>query len=667
MQEIKIQQQYILCGGLDHKMKIIEVILYSTDGHKRRIIEFNTNGVTIISGKDKTGKTALLEIVQYCLGSGDCRIPEGVIKNNVSWYGIKLQFKNEQMFIARKNPEEGKQTTNKAMYIIKQTVDTPLEAPKDGETNIEDIVEILTNKVGIVDNLHKPDQEHTRNDLEATIKHTLFYCFQDQNDIGTKKYLFHKQSEEFIPQAMKDTLPYLLGAIKEDRLKNENELSIKKRELNKLKKGLQEAKSINGNNFNKAHMILTQAQNIGLVDDSITDLKSLQDYSDILKSALKWSPKQMHSPNYNEMDRISLKIDNLKKEKRQLDEQIDSTTNFLRVSNEYKNEISIQGNRLESIGVYKKLNYQYVNLGERNEKLSCLIPFREQIQDSLIKLNSELKDVEREEPKLLKYIENLKLDREKIIEKIELCERQIDALYQQEEISNKYKELNTRAGIVIGKIMLWLESIEDTKFDSDLECKIKQGEREVNILENLLAQENVEENMTSILNRIGTTMTSWAQKLELEHSDNPIRFDLKKLTIVSDSLNKPIPLEKMGGGANWVGFHLVIYFALHKHFLENNCPIPRFIFFDQPSQAYFPEELKSQIDVNDNMLKDEDREAINKLYEFIFDVVDELKGAIQVIITDHAMLNKQRFKSNLKEIWRKGEKHEALIPKEWYE
>lgn len=657
----------MLCGGLDRKMKIIEVVLYSIDGHKRRIIEFNTNGVTIISGKDKTGKTALLEIVQYCLGSSDCRIPEGVIKNNVSWYGIKLQFKNEQMFIARKNPDEGKQTTNKAMYIIKQTVETPLEAPRDGETNIEDIVDILTNKVGIIDNLHKPDQEHTRNNLEATIKHTLFYCFQDQNDIGTKKYLFHKQSEEFMPQAMKDTLPYLLGAIKEDRLKNENELTIKKRELNKLKKGLQEAKLINGNNFNKAHMLLTQAQDIGLINSNITGLNSLQDYSDALKSVLKWNPKQMDFPNYSYIDSITLKIDSLKKEKRQIDEQITSTMNFLRVRNDYKDEIDIQVNRLESIGLYNKLTYKEFNLGETNAKLSSFIPFKEQIQDSLLKLNGELKDVERETPKLLKYIEELKLKSEKIVEEIELCEREIDALYQQEEIANRYKELNTRVGIVIGKIMLWLESIEDVKFDSDLEYKIKQSEREVNNLENLLVQENVEDNMTSILNRIGTTMTLWAQKLELEHSNNPIRFDFKNLTIVSDSTNKPIPLEKMGGGANWVGFHLVVYFALHKHFVENNCPIPRFIFFDQPSQAYFPEELKSKIEISDNMLKDEDREAINKLYEFIFDVVEELKGSIQVIITDHAMLNNHRFKESLKEIWRKGEIHEALIPKEWYE
>ena len=470
-----------------------------------------------------------------------------------------------------------------------------------------------------------------------------------------------------MPQAMKDTLPYLLGAIGEDRLKNENELIIKKRELNKLKKGLQESKLVNGNNFNKAHMLLTQAREIGLINITNPTLSSMQEYSEVLRTVLKWNPKNMEFPNYNRIDNITLKIDSLRKEKRKLEEQIAATINFLDVRKDYKDEIDIQVNRLESIGLYSKLICKGADCGINSEGIYALIPNREQIVEALTKLNNELKDVERETPKLIKYIDELNLSIENIANDIELCEREIDALYQQEELANKYKELNTRAGIIIGKIMLWLESFEDISIDSDLEIKIKQKEKEVNNLQDLLEEENIEENMTSILNRIGITMTSWAQKLDLEHSCNPIRFDLKNLTIVSDSITKPIPLEKMGGGANWVGFHLVIYFALHKHFVENNCPIPRFIFLDQPSQAYFPEELKSELAVNDSMLRDEDREAINKLYNFIFDIVEEMNGNIQVIITDHAMINNPRFKKNLKEVWRKGEIQEALIPKEWYE
>lgn len=643
-------------------MKILEVVLYSRDGKKNRCIKFNEDGVTIISGKEKTGKTALLEIVQYCLGSDDCRVPEGIIRDNVSWYGIRLQFQSDQMFIARKNPEKGKQSTNQAIYIIKQNVNIPSEITQDSETNIENIIEILTNKIGITENLHRTDQEHTRSNLEARIKHALFYCFQDQNDIGTKKYLFHKQSEEFIPQAMRDTLPYLLGAVREDRLQNENELTTKKRELNKIRKKVKEEELINGNSFSKAQLLLTQAQEIGIINKNIYKLDTLEDYRNVLEIALDWKPDQVNYPNYNEIDNILFKMEPLKYEKRELEDKISSTYNFINASENYYGELGVQKNRLESVGIYKKLNL------DKNEtsQVEYTIPYIEQIQESLIKVNEELKSVERERPRLLKYIEELKQEKESIIDEINQCQNKIDALYQQEGIANRYKELNTRRGIIIGKIMLWLESVIEIDQHSQLIHKLNEAEKEVDRLEEFLSQEDIEDKTASILNRIGTTITTLAQELGLEHGDNPIRFDLRNLTVVADRPDKPISLEKMGGAANWVGYHLAVHLALHKHFIENNCPVPRFLFLDQPSYAYFPEELKSQQDINDNMLKIEDREAITKVYDFIFDTVEKLDGKIQVIITDHAMLNNSRFRKYLKEIWRIGQPYEALIPKEWY-
>ncbi len=94
--------------------------------------------------------------------------------------------------------------------------------------------------------------------------------------------------------------------------------------------------------------------------------------------------------------------------------------------------------------------------------------------------------------------------------------------------------------------------------------------------------QSVEDKTASIINRMGKNITEFAQRLALEHSNNPIRFDLKALTVVADRPDKPISLEKMGGTANWVGYHLAIHFALHKHFIEAKCPTPRFIFLDQP-------------------------------------------------------------------------------------
>jgi hypothetical protein len=85
-------------------------------------------------------------------------------------------------------------------------------------------------------------------------------------------------------------------------------------------------------------------------------------------------------------------------------------------------------------------------------------------------------------------------------------------------------------------------------------------------------------------------MTEWARQLELEHSDSPYRLDLNKLTVVADRPERPIPMERMGGGENWLGCHLIALLALHKHFIERNRPVPHFLILDQPTQVYFPTE-----------------------------------------------------------------------------
>ena len=111
----------------------------------------------------------------------------------------------------------------------------------------------------------------------------------------------------------------------------------------------------------------------------------------------------------------------------------------------------------------------------------------------------------------------------------------------------------------------------------------------------------------------------------------------------------------MGSGSNWVGIHLIAYFALHKYFVSLKRPVPRFIFIDQPSQVYFPSDIDAQ---------NTDKEEVNNLYTFIFNRVNELKGNIQVIIVDHANLDNEDFQSAVIEKWWDGEK---LIPKSWYE
>ena len=166
----------------------------------------------------------------------------------------------------------------------------------------------------------------------------------------------------------------------------------------------------------------------------------------------------------------------------------------------------------------------------------------------------------------------------------------------------------------------------------------------------------MEERKQSALSRIQVDMTKWAKELQLEHCDSPYRLDLNKVTVVVDKPERPVPLKQLGSGSNWVGVHLITFFALQHFYIEANRPVPRFLFLDQPSQVYFPSELdEKQIDWNE----------VIKMYQFIFDRTNDLNGKLQVIIVDHANMKGELFEDSICENWWYIDNN--LIPKDWYE
>jgi hypothetical protein len=185
---------------------------------------------------------------------------------------------------------------------------------------------------------------------------------------------------------------------------------------------------------------------------------------------------------------------------------------------------------------------------------------------------------------------------------------------------------------------------------SNLEAIIKR----INEINTLLDVTEIEDKKQSIINRISSLISEWAKELDLEHSEYPYRFDLNKLTVVVDR-DRPVPLQQLGSGANWLGCHLITLFALHHYFHNNNRPVPGFLFLDQPSQVYFPPEM------NDT---DVDTQEIRKIYEFIFEKVLQLYPKMQVIIVDHADINEDYFQEAIIEKWWDGTK---LVPTDWAE
>jgi Protein of unknown function (DUF3732) len=132
--------------------------------------------------------------------------------------------------------------------------------------------------------------------------------------------------------------------------------------------------------------------------------------------------------------------------------------------------------------------------------------------------------------------------------------------------------------------------------------------------------------------------------------------------VVADTAAGPAYLDAghIGSGLNWVGYHLAVYLALQRFFIEASRPVPRFILIDQPSQAFFPQDRQSGGDLEE--LSDTDRQHTKDLYRLMYDEVAHHDGALQLIVLDHADFADQWFQDSVVQRWRDGA---ALIPADW--
>ncbi|EEM01731.1 hypothetical protein bmyco0002_59660 [Bacillus pseudomycoides] len=640
-------------------MQIKEIILYNHDG-KKRILEFELGKVNIITGKSGTGKSAIIEIIDYCLGRSEFNIPDGVIRKNVKWYALKLQINEKQLFIAKPSPGINGTTQSQAYFEIASHIENPEMSKLIPNTNDDGINDYLTRQIGISPNLHSPHENTTRDALEANFKHSKFYLFQKQSIVANEQLLFHRQSDPFIPQAIKDTLPYFLGVVREDYLRTENILKIEKRELKLLKKKLREAELISGDGISKAKGLLWEARELNLIREYV-EPKNLSGCINALKSIANFRPDNAIINN-DLLSELYEKRKGTIKIIKNLNDKIHSTKVLSMEINGYSNEVIEQKSRLESIGLFEEGNNSHtcpLCLSELvNEQ-----PTIELMNNSLNQLDLNLNTVNKEKPYLDKYLISIEQELSNAKLNLRKLNMEIEMLNNQHEEIEELNDFNYSAAKAAGRISLFLESINEVEEDSELVEEIQKKERTILDLERQINKEDIEETLASILNVIGREMSKWAEKLQLEHAEYPYRLDIKKLTVVADSEDHPIPMNRMGSGANWLGCHLITLLALHKFFIRKERPVPNFIVLDQPTQVYFPPEKYSKLEGEINEISDEDRIAVKRMFDFLFDICNELDSKMQIIVTDHANILDEGFQGALIEKpWRNGI---ALIPEDW--
>ncbi len=643
-------------------MQILKISIYGKNG-ERRDVDLRPSQVNIITGASKKGKSSLIDIVEYCLGSSECNVAKSAVFDSVAWYAVLLQFSDTEVFIARAAPMQGLKSNSACHMLITNNIKVPKFSELESSTNINSIVNFLTSKVGIPAQITEVPEEQTRSSIQVGFKHSRYYLFQSQDEVAAKRTLFHRQAEPHIPQAIKDTLPYFMGAAEDDRLSDLEKLRNLKRDKARLLKRIQEIESIRGEGLQKGFDLLAEASDAGLYEGNL--IPSDNELLVILQRINSWAPsqpkeKEPEGDPFYELDKLYRHYSEGKKIIRS---RLRAAREYAGSIGGFEGELNEQSLRLQSIGLYKKLTpgtFCPICETEHEEikKAETII------YSSVEELNSKLEGVSRNKPRITSYLKTLRDEDNRLADNIKKTRDAMEVLRKEDvELATK-AHLDDRRSRVVGRISLYLESVDWSDDTSSLQDKLNIIMPQIEQFEEQLDPTALKERLESQLSCVAEDMTRWARELGLEHSEHPIRLDASKLTVVAETPHGRTPLYRMGSGENWVGYHLIAYLALAKWFIKQKRPVGRFIFFDQPTQVYFP----SDQDINGSLEEihdDEDREAVKRMFEWIFKIVSELSPDLQVIITDHADIDEEWFQSAVADTKWRGD--EALIPKHWYE
>ena len=641
-------------------IQILDIVIYHA-GQPPRTISLKPGSVNIITGESGTGKSSLIHIVDYCLGSGTCEIPHGIMAKTIHWYALRLTDGKSEHFVARRAPDKGKSSTGDAHYLTGTSIAIPAYDQLAVTTNIDSIMARIELATGIGAHRHVPPEGQSRLPLSASIRHALAYAFQKQTEISQPNFLFHGQGDHFVAQGIKDTFSYFIGAMEHDHV----ELSAKLRSLrreHRLKES-ELARSLSLTSEARIDGLIAEAKSAGLVSAEFA-ATSYQEMVTELRAASAAPFEDQLSRAESDIDQVALAQltgtrTDLRTRLHLVNDELQSMSGLRMDGGNFAKESAEQVSRLESIGL---IDEDAHTCPLCSHALTDAVPSASDLRAELVSAQTQLQNVLRHTPGLDTLIAEKTKELEAIKESLRNNWSALEALRASDSRLRSMRDAASRRAHVLGRISLTLESLPTAKDNEELQQGIDALWKQIRELESQLSDDSIRDRVSSALSRVGTLMTRWATFLELEHAGIPFRLDPKKLIVVADTEDGAVPMSRMGSGETWLGCHLIAFLALHDFFARKERPVPRFLILDQPSQVYFPAEQER--DVNQVDEADEDRLAVIRIFKLIVNVVQDLSPRMQVIITEHADIQEPWYQDLVVERWRNGR---ALVPVEWAE
>jgi hypothetical protein len=648
-------------------VQLLALALYSTDG-RRRDLGFKPGALNVITGDSATGKSAVLEIFEYCTGRDTLHLPVGPITDTVSWYAALFQLDGTRAFVARPAPAPSRNTSTRAML----TFGTHLELADFDQlavnTDSRTLRRQLGQRIGITENRHQSSTDRAHQAIEAHLGHATLLCLQGQSDIASRERLFHRQGEPHVAAALKATLPYFLGAVTYDQARKLAQLAAARDQLAEAESDYAQARQAHDAAGTTLKALWHEANVLGMVPPQApADRTAMRE---ALSNAAT-APAEVAPGDPRHEQRVAAlqhECNQLRESLRTLAADRQNLIYESSAADEFTTSARIPRDRLASLTLLTPYGDDAPGTHHGDESMCPLCgstlpttdPTVAALTHSLHRLSQQLEGLDTTRPARHAALEAVGRRIAELRHQLLAAEEALQALTAGREATANLSQ-QTQVDFARGRIHGILSTLHHTAETDQTRLRRLQesAQNRVRALETELDPDKERARLEARLVPVGRDVSLWAHQLQLEHRGGSARLDVDELTLFVDTAAGAKPLSSIGSGANWVGYHVLTHLALHRYFVRHNRPVPRILILDQPTQAWYPSDVTSGgTPPSDNA----DSAATERLFHLINEIVSDLDGDLQVIVCDHINLPDQWFQQAVVHNWRAGDK---LIPQDW--
>ena len=651
------------------------VIWPKTTSFPPRVVEFKSGILNVITGASRTGKSAIIPIIDYCLASSDCFIPIDTIRDHASWYGVVFQTDSEEILLARGVPI-GTKVSDDFFVLRASTVSIPpvINEPNEKTDGVKNILNTISSVP-----YFSLEGNSDRKPYQARLgfRDLMALVFQNQDIVANQNILFYKTHAHVHRERLRNWFPFILGAENIETLKARQRLQEIEQRLKLLRREYEKAKMHSSSWMNNMIGHLKVASEYGLLDEVVTNETAPEDLILTAKHLIENIPEHTKTKAEDvqtattelttheiEEDRVSAEIGLVK---RRLNDLHRLKSGF----KDYGNAVRRRVERLHISQWFKDIS------AEPQSCPACGSSEHPNSASELLKISEAFREYERESKSVEEIPTSFSREEERLNTELDSLlkaqkeqQRRYDILVARDKKAQEEFQRRKNMFLFLGHLKASMETFESLGDGGEFQEEISQLEQEQKPLTEIADRMGVQKRVDAATVRISQSILNHLKTLDVEKKYREIapRFDVEDLNIsVLSTDDNWHYLAEVGSASNWVSFHLALFCSLQEYFTEQNTSsVPSFVIFDQPSQVYFPKVKRgSEEHDSDRKYEDEDVQAVTQMFKTVANSIIAKNGAWQGIILDHA---DSSIYGEIKgvyevEVWRGGKK---LIPEEWY-